>query len=95
MCGYRVTFDSAGSWRFGNDFTKNVVIFGVDNSSVSYADNYKNNFLVLDEGPTYGVNGNFGSAENKFNINLSKANTKLSLRLHYNADNSYLFINGK
>ena len=95
MCGYRVTFDSAGSWSFGNDFTKNVVIFGVDNNSVSYADNCKNNFLVLDEDPTYGVNGNFGSAENKFNINLSKANTKLSLRLHYNVDNSYLFIYGK
>ena len=31
----------------------------------------------------------------KFSINFSKANTKLCLSLHYNADNSYLFVNGK
>ena len=28
-------------------------------------------------------------------INFSKANTKFFLSLHYNADNSYLFVNGK
>ena len=31
----------------------------------------------------------------KFSINFSKANTKLCLSLHDNADNSYLFVNGK
>ena len=33
----------------------------------------------------------------KFSINFSKANTKVCLSLyhHYNADNSYLFVNGK
>ena len=30
--GYGITFDSAGSWSFGNDFARNVTIFGVDNS---------------------------------------------------------------
>ena len=30
-----------------------------------------------------------------FNINFTKANTKFCLILHYNADNSYLFVNGK
>ena len=34
---------------------------GVDNSSSSNADNCKNNFLVLGEGQTYGINGNFGN----------------------------------
>ena len=28
-----ITFDWGGSWRFGNDFTRNVVIFYADNSS--------------------------------------------------------------
>ena len=28
-----ITFDWGGSWRFGNDFTRNVVIFDADNSS--------------------------------------------------------------
>ena len=39
--GYRIAFDGLGSWSFGNDFARNVVIFGVDNSSSSHADNYR------------------------------------------------------
>ena len=45
---YGIAFDGASSWSFGNDFARNVMIFGVDNSSSSYFDNCKNNFLVLD-----------------------------------------------
>ena len=30
---YRITFDSACSWSFNNDFSRNVIIFCVDNSS--------------------------------------------------------------
>ena len=54
-----------------------------------------NDFLILGEGPTYGINGSFGSQEKKVSINFSTANTKLCLRLHYNVDNSYLFVNEK
>ena len=88
-------FDSAGSWSFDNDIARNVVIFGVDNSSSSHTDNRKNNFLILDECPTFQINGKFGSPEKMFSINFSKANTKFCLRLHYNADNSYLYARGK
>ena len=63
--GYRITFDSAGSWNFGNDFTGNAVIFQTDNSSSSHSESRKNNFLVLGEGPTYGINGSFGSPGKK------------------------------
>ena len=42
-------------WSFGNDSASNVIIFGVDNSSLSHADNRKNNFLILGEGLTFGV----------------------------------------
>ena len=31
----------------------------------------------------------------KFSINFTKANTKLCLSLYYNAENSFLFVNGK
>ena len=31
--GYGITLDSAGSWNFYNNLTRNVIIFGVDNSS--------------------------------------------------------------
>ena len=35
--GYRIAFDKKGTWRFGNDYARNVIIFGVDNSSSSHA----------------------------------------------------------
>ena len=48
--------------------------------------NCKNNFLLLVEGPTFGINGSFEKAEKKLSINISKAKQNLL---------SYLFVNGK
>ena len=61
--GYGTTFDSGDPWGFDNNFARNVAIFGVDNSSSSHADNHKNNFLMLGEGPTCGVHQSFGAPE--------------------------------
>ena len=58
--GYRITFDSACSWNFDNDTAKNVIVFGIDNSSSSHASNLKNNFLKREEDPNFGINGSFG-----------------------------------
>ena len=58
--GYGITFNGNGSWNFGNDLPRDGVVFDVNNSSSSHTDNWKNNFLVLGEGSTYGINGNFG-----------------------------------
>ena len=66
--GYGITFDNARSWSFDNDSARNFIVFGVDNSSSSRANNYKNNFLVLGEGPTFEINGSFGSPEKKLLI---------------------------
>ena len=63
--------------------------------SSSHADRRKNNFLVLGKDPTFGINRRFCSPEKKFSTNFSKANTKFYLSLHYNADNTYLFVHGK
>ena len=82
-------------WRFNNDTSGNVIYFSVNNSLSSHAGNLKNNFLVLGEDPTFEINECFGSPEKKFSINSSKSNTKCYLNLHYNADNSYLFVKGK
>ena len=49
----------------------------------------------MGEGPNFGINGSFGSPEKMFDVNFSKVNTKFCLSLHYNHDNSYLFVNGK
>ena len=53
------------SWSFSNNFAKNVVIFGVANSSLSHADNRKIKLLVLGEVSTDGVNYSVGAAGKK------------------------------
>ena len=42
--GYGIAFDGADLWNFGNVFARNALIFGVDNTSSSHADNRKNIF---------------------------------------------------
>ena len=56
--------------------TRNIIIFGVGNSSSSHTDTCKNNFLVLGGGPTDDINDNIGAEEKKFSIKFSKAMTK-------------------
>ena len=92
--GYGMTFDGVGSWSFDNNFARKVIIFGVESSSSSHSDNRKDNFLILDEGPTYGINGNFGLPEQKFCINFTKGKTRFCLSSHYNTDFKLLTIYG-
>ena len=54
----------------------------------------KYNFLLLGEGPTFGINGSHGAVE-KNSINFRKANTTFCLRLEYNDDESYFHVNKK
>ena len=54
--GYGIAFDGKSYWNFGNDSARNVVIFGVENSSLSHTDNCKNDFLLLDEGDGFDIN---------------------------------------
>ena len=92
--GYRITFDIAGSWSFDNDIARNVIIFGVDDSSSSHSNNNKNNFLVLGEGATLELVEDLVQQKKKLVLILVKQ-TQLCLSLNYNVDNSYLFVNGK
>ena len=89
---YGLAFGEKDEWNFGNVYARNVIIFGVDNSSSSHTDNLKNNFLISCERDTFSINGSFGAPEKKFSINFSKANIKF---VYYNADDSYMFVNGK
>ena len=83
------------NWNFDNNTARNVIIIDVDDSSSSQADNCKNNFLVVGEGPTFGINGNFHSPGKKFSVHFSKINTKFWLTLHFSANKSYLLVNEK
>ena len=87
-----MTFDSAGSWTFDNDTARNVITFGVDNGSSSHAENAKNDVFVVKRRSNL---RNFVSPEKKFRNNVSKANKKFCLNFLYNANYSYLFVNGK
>ena len=93
--GYGVAFDGKGEWSFDNGTARNVIIFGFDNSLSFHSENCENEFLILGEGPIFEINGSFGSPEKKLSINFTKANSTFCLSLHYNPDNSYLFVNGK
>ena len=62
---YGIVFDGTGLWNFGNDFAKNVIIFGVDNSSLSHNDLRKNTFLILGEETTDDINSSVGTVEKK------------------------------
>ena len=75
-----------------NDLAKNVIIFGLDNRSSSHTDKGIINFL-LSEGSTDCINDSTGAAEKKFTVKFSKANTKFCWNLHYNGDESYLYVN--
>ena len=60
-----------------------VILF---TGSSSHIDNHKIIFLVLGEGPTYGINGSFASQEETFSINFMKPKTNFCLSLHYNGE---------
>ena len=56
---------------------------------------HANNILVLGNGFIQGINDTTIYAEKTYSINFTKTKRKFCLSLHYNGDNSYLFVNGK
>ena len=80
-------------FSIGDEFGKNVIVFGVDMSSSSHIDNKKKDILILGKGPTQGLEHTL-TAEKLYSINFTKENTKFCLSLHYNGANSYLFVTG-
>ena len=48
---------------------------------------------MLGEGPTQGINDSTGGAEKKISFNFSKANTRFSISLHCNGDESCFYVN--
>ena len=91
---YGIAFDRHEFFSHpGGGTGRNVIIFGIDMSSSTKIDNRKKYILILDKGPTLGLEHTL-SAENLYSINFTEYNKKLCLGLHCNGANSYLFING-
>ena len=74
---------------------RNVLIFGVYEDSVIHANNKANNIFVMGDGFTQGINDTTLYAEKIYSQNFTQPSTKFVLSLHYNGDDSYLFVNGK
>ena len=60
-----------------------------------HANNKINKILVLGKGFIQGVNDTTIYVEKTCSIKFTKTKRKFYLSLHYNSDNSYLFVNGK
>ena len=61
----------------------------------THKNNKASNILVLGKIFIQEINGTTIYAEKMYSINFSATKIRLSLSLHYNRDNSYLFVNGK
>ena len=70
-----------------------LIIFGADLSSSAHAENKKNNVLVLGENSVK-LNNTTIIVEDVIKTNCTVPNKKSVLPLHYNGNNSYLFVNG-
>ena len=62
-------------------------------SSLTMTDNRKKDILILGKGPTQGLEHTL-IAQKIYSINFTEKDKILCLSLHYNKENSYLFVNG-
>ena len=93
--GYEICFDGKSDFSIGNITDgKNVIIFSCDMSFSTHATNKLNNIYVLGKDFIQGLNGTTLYAEKIYKQNFTAPDKKLTLSLHYNGDDSYLFVNG-
>ena len=94
--GYGICFDEGGMFSMGNiNNGRNVLIFGVHENSVIHSNNNANNIFIMGDGFVQGINDTTLHAEELYSQNFTAVNKKFVLSLHYNGDDSYLFVNGK
>ena len=93
--GYGIGLDGHSFFPHPSGGTgENVIIFTVDMGLSTKIDDKGKEILILGKNPTQGLRENSLSAEKMYSIDFTKFNTKFCLSLHYNASNSYLFVNG-
>ena len=94
--GYGICFDEIGMFSKGNiNNRRNVLIFGVHENSLIHANNKANNIYIMGDLFVQGINDTPLYAEKIYSRKFTQPSTKFVLSLHYNGDNSYLFVNGK
>ena len=101
--GYGVCFDESEEFthvrKEGNfnhtTSARNVIIFGADMSFSKHANNKANNIYVMGKDYIQKINDTTIYAEKMFYRNFTDPGHKFILSLHYNGNNSYLFVNGR
>ena len=101
--GYGICFDERS--EFGHTITeggfahttdaRNVLIFGADMSFSVHNTNGANHIYVMGTGLTQGIHDTTLYAEKNFYRNFIDPGKKFMLSLHYNGDDSYLFVNSR
>ena len=101
--GYGICFDKRS--QFGHTITengrthttngRNVLIFGADMSFSAHATNRANHIYLMGDGLTQGINDTTLYVEKNYWRNFTDPGKKFVLSLHYNGDDSYLFVNGR
>ena len=94
--GYDICFEEDGLFSIGNiNNGRSVIIFGVHENSIIHANNKANNIFVMGDEFVQGINDTTLYAKKMHSQNFPQPDTKFLLSLHYNGDDSYLFVNGK
>ena len=94
--GWGIGFDHDGTFSHPEGSTaRNVIIFGVDMSGSVHASNKTKDFLVLGKGLIQLIENTTIYAEKTYSPNFSAENKIFVLSLHYNGDNSFLFVIGQ
>ena len=101
--GYGICFDERS--QFGHTMVEggrthitnggNVLIFGADMSFSIHRTNRAIHIYVMGDGFTQGIHDTTLYVEKKYFRNFTEPNVKFVLSLHYNGDDSYLFVNGR
>ena len=100
--GYDICFDGSKEFahvrKRGNfdytTFARNAIIFGVDMSFSKHANNKRNNIYVMGKDYVQRINDTTIYAEKIYYRNFTDPGHKFVLSLHYNGNNSYLYVNG-
>ena len=101
--GYGICFDERS--QFGHTITegardrttngRNVLIFGADMSFSVHNTSRANHICVMGDGFTQGIHDTTLYVEKNYYRNFTDPGKKFMLSLHYNGDDSYLFVNGR
>ena len=101
--GYGICFDEGS--QFGHTMIeggcthitngRNVLIFGADMNFSIHATNRANHICLMGDGLMQGINDTMIYAEKKYFRNFTEPTVKFVLSVHYNGNDSSLFVNGR